>query len=162
MSTFALQMKKFENLTEKKAEAIFKGVCFELSSKIIVTVPTDEGRAKGSFFPEINSISKEVNAETDTDKSGAKSKAKVKAVTNRLKIGNYFSLTSNLDYIIPLEYGLYPNPPKRGSPIKGTKNPVKYEILTTGGFSKKAPAGMIAISVRDFKNIVDITAKATK
>jgi hypothetical protein len=132
MSSFALQMKKFENLTEKKAEAIFKKVCFELSSDIIATTPVDSGRAKGNWQPDINSVASGIIEVEDIQ--GSATVTKVGTSTNNLKLGQYFTLTNNLPYILRLEYG----------------------------YSRKSPNGMVDINVMRFNNIVQSTAKATK
>ena len=165
--SFELQLKEFENMTTEKSEKLFRKVCFDLSSSIIRDVPVDEGRAKGSFFPEINQISNEENGEKDTDKSGRKSISRVKSKTNSLQLGNYFSLTSNLDYITTLEFGLYPNPVKNGTPYQiadrdGFITETGFVKLSENGFSKKAPAGFVGINVMRFQNFVNQANKDIK
>ena len=158
--SFELQIKEFENMTAEKSEKLFRKVCFDLSSSIIRDVPVDEGRAKGSFFPEINQISNEENGEKDTDKSGRKSISKVKSKTNSLQLGSYFSLTSNLDYITTLEFGLYPYPVKNGTPYQiadrdGFITETGFVKLSENGFSKRAPAGFVGINVIRFQNFLN-------
>jgi len=165
--SFELQMKEFENMTAKKSEKLFRKVCFDLSSSIIRDIPVDTARAKGSFFPEINKISNEVNGENDTDKSGNKSISRVKLKTNSLGLGSYFSLTSNLDYITTLEFGLYPNPVKNGTPYQiadrdGFITETGFVKLSENGFSKKAPAGFVGINVMRFQNFVNQANKDIK
>lgn len=160
MKSFELQMKEFENMTTQSAEYLFRTTCFNLSDGIITKTPVDEGRAKANWQPDINRT--ETSKLDDTDKSGKKTVDKAKALTNKLQLGQYFTLTNNLDYIEALEFGLYPNPPKKGSPIKGTSNPVQYEILTTGGFSNKSPAGMIGVTLMNFQNIVNKNIRDVK
>lgn len=134
MKSFELQIKEFENMTAEKSEKIFRKVCFDLSNSIIMDVPVLSGRAKGSFFPEINKVSNEVNAVDDTDKSGNKSNIRVANTTNRLQLGSYFTFTSNLDYILGLEYGK----------------------------SQKSPAGFVGINVMRFQNFVNQANKDIK
>lgn len=158
--SFELQLKEFENMTTEKSEKLFRKVCFDLSSSIIRDIPVDEGRAKGSFFPDIDSISNQENGKNDTDKSGNKSISRVKAKTNSLQLGSYFSLTSNLDYITTLEFGLYPNPVKNGTPYQiadrdGFITETGFVKLSENGFSKKAPAGFLGINVMRFQNFVN-------
>lgn len=158
--SFELQLKEFENMTAEKSEKLFRKVCFDLSSSIIRDVPVDEGRAKGSFFPDIDNISIQENGENDTDKSGNKSISRVKSKTNTLQLGSYFSLTSNLDYITTLEFGLYPNPVKNGTPYQiadrdGFITETGFVKLSENGFSKKAPAGFVGINVMRFQNFVN-------
>ena len=165
--SFELQMKDFENMTAEKSEKLFRKVCFDLSSSIIRDVPVDEGRAKGSFFPDIDNISIQENGENDTDKSGNKSISRVKSKTNGLQLGSYFSLTSNLDYITTLEFGLYPNPVKNGTPYQiadrdGFITETGFVKLSENGFSKKAPAGFLGINIMRFQNFVNQANKDIK
>lgn len=158
--SFELQMKEFENMTTEKSEKLFRKVCFDLSSSIIRDVPVDEGRAKGSFFPDIDNISIQENGENDTDKSGNKSISRVKSKTNSLQLGSYFSLTSNLDYITTLEFGLYPNPVKNGTPYQIADRDrfiteTGFVKLSENGFSKKAPAGFLGINIMRFQQFVN-------
>lgn len=167
MKSFELQIKEFENMTAEKSELLFRKVCFDLSSSIIRDIPVDEGRAKGSFFPDINNISIQENGENDTDKSGNKSISRVKSKTNTLQLGRYFSLTSNLDYITTLEFGLYPNPVKNGTPYQiadrdGFITETGFVKLSENGFSKKAPAGFVGINVMRFQNFVNQANKDIK
>ena len=165
--SFELQIKEFENMTAEKSELLFKKVCFDLSSSIIRDVPVDEGRAKGSFFPDIDNISIQENGENDTDKSGNKSISRVKSKTNTLQLGSYFSLTSNLDYITTLEFGLYPNPVKNGTPYQiadrdGFITETGFVKLSENGFSKKAPAGFLGINIMRFQQFVNQANKESK
>ena len=165
--SFELQLREFENMTAEKSEKLFRKVCFDLSSSIIRDVPVDEGRAKGSFFPDIDNISIQENGENDTDKSGNKSISRVKSKTNTLQLGSYFSLTSNLDYITTLEFGLYPNPVKNGTPYQiadrdGFITETGFVKLSENGFSKKAPAGFLGINVIRFQNFVNQANKDIK
>jgi len=128
--SFELQMKEFENMTAEKSELLFKKVCFDLSNSIIMDSPVDSGRLRGNFQPDINSIQNDV-LEVD-DKSGSTTVAKVSATTNKLQLGQYFTLTNNLDYAIHLEFGT-----------------AKF------GFSPKAPKGFIGINVMRFQNFVN-------
>ena len=130
---FELQMKEFENMTAEKSELLFKKVCFDLSNSIIMDSPVDSGRLRGNFQPEINSIQNDV-LEID-DKSGSATVAKVASQTNNLKLGQYFTLTNNLPYILRLEYG----------------------------WSKsKSPNGMVGINVMRFQNFVNQANKEIK
>ena len=123
--SFELQMKEFESMTTEKSELLFKKVCFDLSNSIIMDTSVLSGRARGNWQPDINSIQNDV-LEIE-DKSGNATVAKVASQTNNLKIGQYFTLTNNLPYILRLEYG----------------------------WSKKSPNGMLGINVMRFQNFVN-------
>lgn len=123
--SFELQLKEFENMTAEKSELLFKKVCFDLSNSIIMDTSVLSGRARGNWQPDINSIQNDV-LEVE-DKSGNATVAKVASQTNNLKLGQYFTLTNNLPYILRLEYG----------------------------WSKKSPNGMLGINVMRFQNLLN-------
>ena len=135
--SFELQLKEFENMTAEKSEKLFRKVCFDLSNSIIMDSPVDSGRLRGNFQPDINSIQNDV-LEID-DKSGSATVAKVATTTNKLQLGQYFTLTNNLDYAIHLEYGT-----------------AKF------GFSPKAPKGFFGINIMRFQNFVNQVNKDIK
>ena len=57
---------------------------------------------------------------------------------DELPVGSVVYLSNGVPYIRLLEYGGYPNPPK------------KPTGRTTGGFSSQAPAGMVRTSIAEF------------
>ena len=128
---FNLSMEKFAEKTLDKLEVGFKKVAFGLSEDIIMATPVDSGRARGNWFPEINSFSNQ--EDNNADGSGSVAVSKVASKTRTLKLGQTFTLTNNLPYIVRLEYGLYP------LTSKGSK--------TISGFSKQAPQGMVRINL---------------
>ena len=130
--SFELQMKEFKNMTAEKSELLFKKVCFDLSNSIIMDTSVLSGRARGNWQPDINSIQNDV-LEVE-DKSGNATVAKVANQTNNLKLGQFFTLTNNLPYILRLEYG----------------------------WSKKSPQGMLGINVMRFQNFVNQANKDIK
>lgn len=119
-------------MTAEKSEKLFKKVCFDLSNSIIMDTAVDKGTARGNWQPDINSIQNDV-LEIE-DKSGNATVAKVASQTNNLKLGQYFTLTNNLPYILRLEYG----------------------------WSKKSPQGMIGINAMRFQNFVNQANKDIK
>ena len=129
---FNLSMEKFAEKTLDKLEVGFKKVAFGLSEDIIMATPVDSGRARGNWFPEINTFSNQEDLKAD-DKKGSKAISKTKAKVRALKLGQTFTLTNNLPYIVRLEYGLYP------LNSKGSK--------TISGFSTQAPQGMVRINI---------------
>ena len=134
--SFASQMKSFENMTEKKAEQVFRSTCFGISNEIISKTPADTSRAKNNWFPDINKFSTETTEETNPRGSIDE----VAKVTNRLKLGTTFTLSNNLDYIEKIEYGLFT-----------TKSETEKTI---NGFSRKAPRGVVGIALQLFDSYV--------
>ena len=125
-NSFELQIREFENMTTERSELLFKKVCFDLSNSIIMDTAVLSGAARGNWQPDINSIQNDV-LEIE-DKSGNATVAKVASKTNNLRLGQYFTLTNNLPYILRLEYG----------------------------WSRtKSPNGMVGINIMRFQNFVN-------
>ena len=143
MGNFTSQMKAFENMTEKKAEKVFRQACFGISNEIISKTPADTSRAKNNWFPDINKFSTETTEETNPRGSIDE----VTKVTNRLKLGTTFTLSNNLDYIEKIEYGLFT-----------TKAETEKTI---NGFSRKAPRGMVGVALQLFDSYVKDANKSS-
>jgi hypothetical protein len=116
-----------DTLARRVAEDIFRNVILE--------TPVDKGGARANWQPSIGSPA--VGTVNATDTSGAATMAKVQAKIATMDAGDIIYLTNNLPYILKLEEGGYPDGPK-----------------TIGGFSRKAPAGMVALTVQKFQSIV--------
>ena len=73
-----------------------------------------------------------------------------------------------MPYIAVLEYGGYPDPPKKGTHLtskqsKDGKSGPGYFKFSQNGYSAKAPNGMVRITVAEFDDIVlDIIRKKIK
>ena len=128
--SFLTQMKAFENLTTDKAEKVFRKTCFEISNEIISNTPVDTSRAKNNWFPDINKFS----TETTESKNKQGSISLAINATPKLKIGDTFTLSNNLPYIVKLEYG----------------------------WSKQKPNGFVAITIQKFDTILKNVNKGTR
>lgn len=126
-------------------EQTLKSICFELLRMIVIQTPVDTGRAAGSWMLRGGSADSFVLPESAHMSRDAAVSAVLARVTNVdfSDIKLVYWIYNNLPYIEQLEYGLYPNPPARGSWVPGQG----YVIKTVGGYSKQAPAGMVRISV---------------
>lgn len=111
-----------------------------LFGDIIKATPVDTGRARANWFA--TGISQSGKTTDRVDKSGDSAAASAQKVTATLKDWSTFKLTNNLSYIGVLEFGLYGDGP-----------------LTTGGFSKQAPAGMLRINVLRFNRLIQENAR---
>ena len=133
-SNFSLDLIKFANLSEKKIVLVVKKTFIELSADIINGTPVDSGRARGNWQPAINKFADTNSLDIEKSKFGTKTIAKVINKANEFQIGDYLTLTNNLDYIERLE----------------------------DGYSHKAPTGMVGLNVERFSNMVDKHAKDIK
>lgn len=109
---------------------------FQVGNSIILNSPVDEGTFRGNWNGNVGSIDMSVTDEVDT--SGTKTSGKLSAKLDTLDIGQSFYFTNAMPQGEVLEYGGYNFGPK----------------TTSAGFSKKAPEGMVGISVDLFEDIV--------
>tara|TARA_R110002020_G_scaffold297684_1_gene513459 strand:+ start:492 stop:959 length:468 start_codon:yes stop_codon:yes gene_type:complete len=94
----------------------------------------DGGRARNNWFLSENSPSSKITRLRSPD--GSSSLARLAGMP-KVVLGRKLFFTNNVPYIETLEYGGYPNPPKKGSWIDG-----QYQKLSNGGYSLAAPKGM--------------------
>lgn len=122
------------NLQNFSEEAV-KGTIFKVISLVVKRTPVDLGTARGNWQATVNAPSASPIARTDT--SGGPTINSAQKILNQMPLGSTFYLTNNLPYILMLEYGGYPNPPKGG------------EGKTVGGFSRQAPQGMLRVTLSE-------------
>jgi hypothetical protein len=101
---FALDLRRFGDLTEEKATMIFRKIALDLDTRIVLSTPVDTGRARGNWFPSINTPSNAVNP-TASDRSGSGAINAAAGLIGRAEIGTVIWFTNNLPYILPLENG---------------------------------------------------------
>lgn len=106
----------------------------DTAKEVIQNTPVDTGRLKNNWYASNRNVPQRTTKQTDA--SGKKSLARVDAALTKLKIGQTFYMANNLPYARTVEFGLYPNPPK------------KPTGKTVNGFSRKAPQGMLRIAVQ--------------
>jgi hypothetical protein len=99
-------------------------------------------------------------ATTAADKQAARVLREIADKAGKAEWGTSIFLVNNLPYASVVEYGSYPNPPKRGTYVPTGKT--KYGITgpgwvkrSEGGFSKQAPAGMVRVSLQEMKAYLD-------
>ena len=109
---FSASIRQFADKARERAEQVTEEVVEELTATIIDRTPIDEGNAKEGW-------------EIQVHESGMR-----------------YRIVNKVPYIGVLEYGLFPNPPKKGTG------------KTVGGYSTQAPAGMVGVTIVEFPEIV--------
>jgi len=100
---FAIDLKKFGKVTREQARTIFQKIALDLDSRVVLSTPVDTGRARGNWFPSINSPSWAMS--NISDKSGGVALARLNQVVAGAQLGDVIWQTNNLPYILPLENG---------------------------------------------------------
>jgi hypothetical protein len=146
VGSFDDEMRKFERKTARKLELAARKVALELFKRVIEKTPVDLGGAQANWQASIGSPATGTIDTKDKTKKGGPTFRKAIAASAGFEVGDTIYLANNLPYIRKLEEGGYPDGPK-----------------TVGGFSRKAAAGMVALSVQEFSAIVDkISAEMSK
>ena len=123
MGTFATDIHKFQVTANQAAENAINRICTDIYNTVKDRTPVDT-------WALYNSWTMSVGALPSSFGGGRVS----------VKWGDTVYIATNKVYAPIIEYGLYPNPPKR--PTGRTIN----------GFSTQAPNGVVRITVRDFEN----------
>lgn len=85
-----------------------------------------------------------------TDQTGKTTKDRMKKVLDIVKGDETIYFANSVPHILILEDGLYPKSVSKGSYNKQTG---KYEIRSSGGYSKMAPTGMVKVTVLAFSSV---------
>jgi hypothetical protein len=124
---------------QDEAGMFIKQIAIEAFRRVIDRTPIDTGRLCGNWVPSFDTPAYEVSSRGDI--TGAATVARMTRAVMSFPMFKSMYMTNSLPYAAVVEYGLYPNPPK-----SGTK--------TAGGFSKKAPAGMVRITAEEINGII--------
>lgn len=128
-------------------ETVARKATFDLFTAVAQKSPVDTGRFRANWNVSFGAADVSITDSTNTERALAEAS---KALT--LPLGGVTYMSNGLPYARTLEYGLYPNPPKRGSYDKKLK---AYVIKSAGGFSRRAASGMVRISAQEFGDYVN-------
>lgn len=120
-----------------------KAYAFALYSSIVKKTPVDTGRARGNW-----NITVGEDDYTQTENKTPRFQGVDQIPEPRGDETIYIS--NNLPYITKLEYGGYPNPPKKGSG------------KTVNGYSKQAPEGMVGVTLANNENIFNSAVRSVE
>lgn len=130
--SFALDVSKFVEKAKKNHEKVMRQVSIKLFSAIIKTTPVKYGRARMNWMA---SDGTPASGTTDaTDKSGNIAIGNATSFVLKATDWHEFTLTNNLPYAQPLEYG----------------------------WSQQAPAGMVRVNVARFQQLINEEANKVK
>lgn len=143
---FAKNVQDWSRRTDEAIALDVRKTALDLFTRVILKTPVDTGAARNSW-----GVSTGATAEPPAPNLGGGIGAMTVAVA-AAPVGGTIWLSNGLPYIRVLEYGLYPNPPKRGSWVKGSKgSPGHWEIKSVNGYSKQAPQGMVRVSIEEVR-----------
>lgn len=135
--SFALDISKLVNKYNGNVDKAVRTAGFELVRRVVNNTPVDTGRLRGNWQATIDAPASGTT-EID-DKAG---QATIQAAMPAIKkmTGRVFWLSNNLPYARVVEYGLYPPGPK-----------------ITSGYSTKASAGMVRVSIAELQDSLTLS-----
>ncbi|QLB44475.1 HK97 gp10 family phage protein [Mannheimia pernigra] len=128
MGSFHAQIARFAEQTQQKADKALRAIALQTLIRVQKKSPVDTGQLRRSWTVALNGFPSSYKG-SDTVPSNA-------------KFGDVIVIATNKPYAPMLEYGLYPNPPKK--PTGKTKN----------GYSIQAPNGMVRITVQEMRAFI--------
>lgn len=152
---FLVDMEKFVSKSNVAINTVRAFMAYELFSRVVDRTPVyfkwekTSGTTKYNWQCTLNTPSTKVLK--GTDKKGTRTKQRILKVLERVTADEDIYFANSVPWVWNLESGLYPKSPVRGSYNKKTK---KYEIRSTGGYSKQQPSvGMVKLSLTEVPQI---------
>jgi len=148
---FKGSIEAFSKKTGIALDTVLRKTVLQILSGVVEATPVDTGRARANWQVSVGSSNPLVVDTITPDVVGREM-----AVIATLKAGKPVYIFNNVPYILVLEYGQYPNPPKRGTYLrtgqtKGAFTGPGWFQFSEGGYSSQAPGGMARITVQRVK-----------
>lgn len=128
MGSFSAQIAQFAEQAMAKADKAVRVIALQTLIRVQSKTPVDSGALRRSWTVALNGFPSSYNGD--------------QTVINQIKFGDVIVIATNKPYAPMLEYGLYPNPPKK--PTGKTQN----------GYSVQAPKGMVRITVQEVQAFI--------
>lgn len=128
MGSFSAQVAQFAEQAMAKADKAVRVIALQTLIRVQSKTPVDSGALRRSWTVALNGFPSSYNGD--------------QTIINQIKFGDVIVIATNKPYAPMLEYGLYPNPPKK--PTGKTKN----------GYSVQAPKGMVRITVQEVQAFI--------
>jgi hypothetical protein len=155
---FTINVSAFVKKAKLAPNVVLRKIALDLFRAVVLRTPVDTGMLRSNWQVGLGTMpSGTIGA---PDKNGARVLREITDQTSRAEWGTSVFLVNNLPYASVVEYGSFPNPPKRGTYVPSGKT--KYGITGPGwvkrsenGFSKQAPSGMVRVSLAETKAHID-------
>jgi hypothetical protein len=142
---------RFGIKTAEELRVTARMIVYEMFRRVIIKTPVDTGAARYNWMTSIGGNGDNPPVEPEgRDKSGNKALGRVALAMKTYDGESIAWLSNGLPYARVLEYGLYPNPPLRGSWVKGKG----WVVKSVGGYSRQAPQGMVRVTALEFGGVV--------
>jgi hypothetical protein len=130
--TFSLDISAWIEKAKDRGDLVVRKVALDIGSRVVMRSPVDRGQFRNNWFAGVGQPV--VKTTEAVDKSGAAAIAGIGTVVATARLGDVVYVSNSLPYALRLE----------------------------NGWSKKAPAGMVGITVTEFQAAVDRSVAAAK
>lgn len=134
---FVAEVRKFNGDVPELVRKRTQLIALEALRRVVLKTPVDTGRARGNWQVSTGTPARGVLAVEDPGGGVAISRGQA-AIAAIPPFANVY-IANNVEYILVLEEGGFPDPPKGGSG------------KTAGGFSIQAPNGMVAVTLAELE-----------
>ena len=159
MAKWSMDIEKLVGKREADIKKVRKAYAFALYSSIVQKTPVghpdfdkDSGRARGNWNVSVGQPDPTVTMQKTPKYQSPKALPDPNG-------DEPIYISNNLPYITTLEYGGYPNPPKKGSHTRKGIKPPRTEIFSKNGFSRQAPEGMVGVTIANKDNIFEAVVR---
>lgn len=118
-------------------------LAMECLGEFVRLSPVDEGRFRNNWIVTVDKETDRIRDEIVSDPVKLGEAVIKRAIKSNNPI-DYIMIQNNLDYAAVIDDGLYPNPPEKGSYIKGEG----FVKLSQGGYSRSAPNGVTTPGIK--------------
>lgn len=132
--SFGDDIKKLCDKSKARIGDVVSKTAFDMQSSMVMLSPVDTGRLRANWQCGMDAINPDHGQPPGSD-----ARARTAQALSNWKPGQTIFLTNSLPYARVVEYGLYGKPP-------GSANGPK----TRGGYSIRAPQGMVRLTVQRF------------
>lgn len=146
MATFSTPLAELAEKLKLDLDTLVRKSTAQVFGAVTLKSPVDTGRFRANWNVSYAAVDTTVTSSTNQARADEEV---LKAQT--LPVGGVVYLANSLPYARTLEYGGYPNPPKKGSKKKGEDG---YAIHVRGGYSFQAPQGMVRVTAVEFSDYV--------
>jgi hypothetical protein len=142
MAGFSIPLAQLAAKVKADLDTVVRKSTVQLFSAVVKKTPVDTGRARSNWNASHGTADTTTTTSTDQGRGAAEA---VKAGT--LPTGGVVYLANSLPYIRKLEYGEYPNPPKKGTG------------KTVAASPRRRPQGMVRLTAQEFSDYVQKAIK---
>jgi hypothetical protein len=135
--SFSIPIAKLAEKVKADLQTTVQKSTQQVFAAVVKRTPVDTGRARANWNASQGALDTTTTDSTDQARGAAEA-----ARAGAMPAGGVVYLANSLPYARTLEYGEYPNPPK------------KPTGKTVNGFSKQAPQGMVRLSAQEYEAYV--------